>query len=119
MIFFGRNLRYLREKHKLTQDEIASCIGVTNTTWSNYENGVSQPSMEGLIKISNYLGITIDELILGDIPAQDGHAVKQRKHKPYVVNDTTSVFEEELNYLTKEIRRLKKDVEEIKRANNK
>lgn len=115
MIFFGRNLRYLREKQQLTQEEIAPRAGFKKTTWSNYENGISQPSMDGLIKISNYFGITIDELILGDVPAQDGYAVKQRKHKPYILNDA-SMLDEELNYLTREVRRLKQDVEEIKRA---
>ncbi|HYC30505.1 MAG TPA: helix-turn-helix transcriptional regulator, partial [Chitinophagaceae bacterium] len=78
MIFFGKNLRYLREKQQLTQVEIAPLIGFTKATWSNYENGASQPAMDGLIKISNYFGITLDELIFSDIPAQDGHAVKQR-----------------------------------------
>ena len=115
MIFFGRNLRYLREKQQLTQDVIASLTGFTKATWSNYESGASQPSMEGLIKISNYFGISLDELIFADVPAQDGHAVKQRKHKPYVVNDASSVLREEIVYLTKEVRQLKKDMEQIKR----
>jgi len=115
MIFFGKNLRYLREKQELTQTEIASLMGFTKATWSNYENGSSQPSMECLVKISNYFGISLDELIFADIPAQDGHAVKQRKHKPYLVNDASSVLREELIYLTKEVRQLKKDMEQIKR----
>lgn len=115
MIFFGKNLRYLREKQQFTQDEIAPLIGFTKSTWSNYENGASQPSLEGLIKISNYFGISLDELIFADVPSHDNHAVKQRKHKPYVVNDASSVLREELVYLTKEVSQLKKDIAEIKR----
>jgi len=43
MTVTGIRLRYLREKNKLTQKEIAECIGVTRAAYNKYECGVSKP----------------------------------------------------------------------------
>lgn len=117
MNFFGKNLRYLREKNTLTQEEIAQLFGLKNSTWSNYENGVSEPSISGLLHISNFFGIMVDELLRADIALQEGHAVKQRRHKRYVMNDATAIVEEQspaLYFLTKELKKLRKDVDTMK-----
>lgn len=118
--YFGKNLRYLREKNELTQEDMYPLFGIKNTTWSNYENGVSEPDMECLISISKYFGVTLDELIAGDIPAQDGGSiVKQRKHKAYATNDAAALVEEQrsgLTYIVKELKKLRKEVDAIKQT---
>jgi transcriptional regulator with XRE-family HTH domain len=116
--YFGRNLRYLREKNDLTQDDMKPLLGIANTTWSNYENGVSEPPIQSLIKISKYFGVTLDELITADISLHaEGSIVKQRKHKSYVVNEASTRLEEpasDLIYIVKELKKLRKDVDAIK-----
>lgn len=118
MNYFGKNLRYLREKNDLTQDDMKPLLGIGNTTWSNYENGVSEPAIPLLIKISKYFGVTLDELIAGDISSHaEGNIVKQRKHKPYFVNEASARLEEpasDLIYIVKELKKLRKDVDAIK-----
>ncbi len=42
---------------------MATALGTNNTTLSNWEKGVSKPDIDIIIKISNYFGISIDELI--------------------------------------------------------
>lgn len=118
MNFFGKNLRYLREKNNLTQDDMKPLLGIGNTTCSNYENGVTEPPLELLIKISKYFGVTLDELLTGDITSQHaGNIVKQRRHKPYFANEAPARLEEpapELIFIVKELKKLRKDVEAIK-----
>ena len=60
---FATRLRQLIEKHSITQDSIASCIGVSRQTVSQYVNGISDPSFETLGKIADYFNVTTDYLL--------------------------------------------------------
>ena len=57
-------LRCRREKG-LTQEELASALGVSPQSISNWEHG-GYPDIELLPSIANYFGITVDELIGND-----------------------------------------------------
>ncbi len=50
MTIFSNNLKALRAKKGYKQAEIADSIGVTVSTWSNYEVGKSEPNLEILIR---------------------------------------------------------------------
>lgn len=64
---FGRNLRHLRKSVNANGEEIAKIFGVNHSTYSKYENGLVQPSMEGLIAISEFFGVTVDDLLKKDL----------------------------------------------------
>lgn len=66
----GKNIRQLRCKRNMTQDELAEALFVTRQTVSNYETGKSRPDVEMLIKISDVLGTDIQQLIYGPEPAR-------------------------------------------------
>ena len=55
-------IRELRKKKKLTQEELASVIGVERSTIGKYETGV-RPSTEILSILADYFGVTVDYLI--------------------------------------------------------
>jgi transcriptional regulator with XRE-family HTH domain len=65
--FLGKNLRHLRRQSAKTQSEIASLIQKGQTTIGNWENGISEPSLNELLIISNYFGISIDALLKTDL----------------------------------------------------
>jgi transcriptional regulator with XRE-family HTH domain len=76
MHFLGKNLRYLRRQSAKTQSEIASLIQKGQTTIGNWENGISEPSLNELLIISNYFDISIDLLLKTDLSvrqAPDSH----------------------------------------------
>lgn len=60
---FGERLRNARKSRKISQDELAKVIDVSKGTISNYENGVSFPNEEKLIKISERLNVSFDYLL--------------------------------------------------------
>lgn len=60
---FAKNLNFLRNSRNLSQNDLASEIGLTRQTISNYEKGTRQPDLFALTKISNFFHISIDELI--------------------------------------------------------
>ena len=60
------NLEYYRKKKKMTQGELAKKIGVSTTFVSQIENGISNPSDENLLKISEILDVSINDLNLSN-----------------------------------------------------
>lgn len=47
----------------MSQDDFANIFHVSRQTVSNWENGKSYPDVEMLVKISDYFGISVDQLI--------------------------------------------------------
>ena len=58
----GLKIKELRIKHGLTQDDLASKLGVSFQTISKWENLVTMPDVALLPNISEAFGVTIDEL---------------------------------------------------------
>ena len=49
-----------------TQTEIAKCLNIPQTTYSNYENGISEPSIKKLIEIADFYKVSLDYLCSHD-----------------------------------------------------
>lgn len=76
MNFFAKNISVLRKSFKVTQAEISENIGLKRNTWSNYENGASEPSFDGVMKIANYFDITLTELLEIDL-GRNNHLIEE------------------------------------------
>ncbi len=63
---FGNRLKSLRKSRSITQSELAETLDVTQQTVGFWENGVSIPSVETIIKAAKYFGVTIDYLLCVD-----------------------------------------------------
>lgn len=64
----GKNIRSLREKKKLSQDQLAEKLFVTRQTVSNYETGRSRPDVEMLTRIADVLDVDANTVIYGAEP---------------------------------------------------
>ena len=58
-----RHLRELRKSRKLTQKQVSDVIGCTEQSYSRYETGEREPSIETLLKLSDFFGVTVDYLL--------------------------------------------------------
>lgn len=58
----GKNLSELRKKKKLTQAELAVKLNYSDKAISKWEHGDALPSIENLVEICNFYGITLDQL---------------------------------------------------------
>ena len=56
-------IKELRIAHNLTQVEFANKLSVAKQTVSNWENNNIQPSIDMLIKIADYFGVSTDYLL--------------------------------------------------------
>ena len=61
--FFSNNIKSLRVDNDFTQQEIADALGITRSRYSNYENGINEPSLDILIRLSKLFNCSIDDLL--------------------------------------------------------
>lgn len=67
---FSKNLRYLRLKNDMSQDQLAEILGYkTYTTIQKWESGKSEPNMDVIIKLANLWKLSIDDLVTKDLEA--------------------------------------------------
>lgn len=61
---YAANLRYLRIKHGITQEQMRELIGLKNkSSLSLIEAGKSEISIENLEKLADFFGVTLDQLV--------------------------------------------------------
>ena len=63
---FKDQIKEIRKKEGLTQEELALKLSVTRQAVSNWETGKNLPDIEILINISSVFNISLDQLIKGD-----------------------------------------------------
>ncbi|MCR5466385.1 MAG: helix-turn-helix domain-containing protein [Lachnospiraceae bacterium] len=63
MIAIGSNIKKYRKKRKITQEQFAEVLGVSDQAVSRWENGTTYPDIELLPTIALYFGVTLDELM--------------------------------------------------------
>lgn len=56
-------LKECRTKANLSQGDLAKLTGLTQAFLSELESGKKNPSLETLVKVSDALGCTVDDLI--------------------------------------------------------
>ena len=61
-----KGLRLARMSKGLKQYEAADALGVGHSAYSHYENGIREPSLNTLVKMSELFGVSIDRLITGE-----------------------------------------------------
>ncbi len=73
------NLVRLRKSRKLTQVEFAEIIKYSDKSVSKWETGMSIPSLETLVEIADFYGMTIDDLIRKPVDSEKVILVEKYK----------------------------------------
>ena len=66
---YGTNLKTIREQNKISQLELAKRIGTSHQNISRWERNLVLPSIDFCVKLADFYGISVDELI--------GHTTKK------------------------------------------
>lgn len=61
---FGRSLRALRKHGKLSLDTLSKEVDIPNPTINRYENGINIPTITQALKLADFFGVTIEEMIV-------------------------------------------------------
>lgn len=62
---FGVNLRRIRRRAGITQEELAALVEMDRAQISNFENGKRTPRLDTLLKLMGALDCRADELVEG------------------------------------------------------
>ncbi|MBD0379770.1 helix-turn-helix domain-containing protein [Paenibacillus sedimenti] len=63
MTKYGDRIALLREKHALTQEELAHKLGISRASLSHYETSRREPDYDTIAKIASFFHVTIDYLL--------------------------------------------------------
>ncbi|MGM0579524.1 MAG: helix-turn-helix domain-containing protein [Bacteroidota bacterium] len=61
------NIKYLRTQKGLSQTAMAEAVGLKRGNIASYEKELAQPSIENLVKIADYFGVDIHQMVNEDI----------------------------------------------------
>lgn len=78
----NQQIKAYRLKQNISQEELAEKIFVTRQTVSNWENGKNYPDIHSLLLMSNLFGVSLDQLVKGDLNAMKD-SIKKEDIKVY------------------------------------
>ena len=82
MSIVSQNIKFLRKKSRLTQEQMAQKIGIKRSLLGAYEEGRADPRLNNLLKISEIFSVSVDSMISKDITSMtDDQLEKERAGK--------------------------------------
>ncbi len=82
----NQNLKTLRNSKGISQEELAIKLNVVRQTVSKWEQGLSVPDSEMLIKIATELDTSVNVLLGEEVPADEQNELKAIAAKLELVN---------------------------------
>ena len=73
----NEQIKKYRTEMNLSQEELAEKIYVTRQSISNWENGKTYPDIHSLLLLSSLFGISLDQLVKGDIEIMKAEIKKE------------------------------------------
>lgn len=68
--YFATNLRFLRKRKGLYQEQLGTKLGKSKAAISMYESGLRSPSIEDLYDIASFFKVSPDRLVSEDLSLQ-------------------------------------------------
>ncbi len=93
-IYFASNLKLLRKRRKLTQEQLAAAMELKRSTLNGYENRVADPGLEKLVEFSRFFKIPVDALLCSDLETFTEKQLWdfENSHVPYVKGEKLRVI---------------------------
>ncbi len=66
-VFFAKNLKYLRQRRNLSQEELADSLYIAQSSVANYESGRREADFKMVIEMARFFCVTLDALLAEDI----------------------------------------------------
>ena len=70
---FGENLRALRLRRHLTQQDLAKGLGVAQITISSWERGIREPNFESCQAVADYFGLPLAAILVPEEQTDEGY----------------------------------------------
>lgn len=86
----GMRIRQFRKDKRLTQAELAQRVGISTSFMGHIERGTRIPSIETLVRLSESLGVSLDDMVIGP---RENAAGRQSMTRLQVLNDIFRALE--------------------------
>lgn len=86
----GKRMKQARTNAGINQRDMSVKLALTNSSYSNYENGYSEPPVETILKFCDILGITLNDLLEVKVVAPKTASIKT-EYKMWL-EDTLKLF---------------------------
>lgn len=77
----AENLRSLRKRMKLSQEELADRIGLNRGNIASYENGTAEPKICNLVKLSHLFKISVFDLTHNNLRDDAAYVQASQRHQ--------------------------------------
>ncbi len=104
MNFLSTNIKFLRQKNNLTQEDISKIVNKSRVLVSQWEADERDITTEDIIKLSDYFNVSMDTLVGKDLRIKDN-----------VIDDEYSVLFDKYKTLSKDDKELIKNIIETRR----
>ena len=75
-MFVHQNIKFLRKQKSLTQETMASALGISRSKLAGYELNINPP-LDTLVQIADYLGVSVDILLRKDLTVLSEYKLRQ------------------------------------------
>jgi len=79
----GKLILGLRKENKMTQEQLADAMNISDKTISKWERGLGCPDISLLNELSKILGVNIERILLGNLKPNDMDGGNMKKIKFY------------------------------------
>ena len=80
----GKLIYGLRKEHKLTQQQLADRMNISDKAVSKWERGLGCPDISLLAELSNVFGVNLESLLAGNLESNDAVGGNMKKLKFYL-----------------------------------
>jgi len=101
----GAFLAQLRKERGLTQEQLGEMLGVTNKTVSRWENGNYLPPVEVLQILSDFYGLTINEILSARRLKPTEYLEKAEENLKSAVADSPFSLDEKIEFFKRKWRK--------------
>ena len=88
----GKLILFLRKENKMTQKQLGDILRISDKTISKWERGMGCPDVSLLQEISNFFGVNIEKILLGNLEPNDTDGGNMKKIKFYVCNNCGNIL---------------------------
>lgn len=92
----GKRIATLRQKHRLTQQQLAAMLRVSHQAVSKWESGQTLPDIQTMLELTRFFGITVEQLVAGE----------DDEEMPKPVNPNEDNSEPEADPVPKEVKQM-------------
>ncbi len=82
----AENLKYLRKKKQISQQQLAGVLAIPRTTLGDYERGHTEPNVKTIVEMAAYFDVDIDALLTKKMSHQDLEIIRQKDFRVLAIS---------------------------------